>query len=111
MAKRKSEADAGKAFWGDMQRMADEYDRDNPIVDTKYIVVEGYHRGNEYDYNIDWFETGRVEFDTAELRQEWLAEHDPDRNKEFRLARQDIRKFHPKPYTSRTPMTWERTND
>jgi hypothetical protein len=111
VAKKKSEKESAKSFWEDIKRTADEFDKQNPVVDTKYIVVEGWYAGNEYDYNIDWFKWKEYEFDSLDAREEWVGEHEPDRGHEFRLAKQDVRKFHPKPYTSRTPMTWERTND
>jgi hypothetical protein len=95
-------------FWEDLLRTADEFDKQNPLVSTKYIVVEGFWRGNEYDYNTDWFESKRFEFDSEDERTEWLDDHEPDKYREFRLARREIRQFNPKPYLGSMPMTWER---
>lgn len=110
MAKVKPGAEPEESILDAVKRMANDFDAQNPLIGTKYIVVEGFHKGNEYDYNIDWFETAKFEFDTKEERQEWLDRHEPEKYRVFRLASQDIRIFHPKPYTSRMPMFFERTD-
>jgi hypothetical protein len=108
MAKNKEDTDSAAEFWAGIKRTADKFDKQNPLVGTKYIVVEGFYKGNEYDYNIDWFERARFEFDTLDERNAWLEDHEPDKYNKFRLARQDVREFHPAPYINRMPMMWER---
>jgi hypothetical protein len=110
MAREKSSADAATAFWDSINETAREFDKQNPLVGAKYIVVEGFYKGNEYDYNIDWFEFERFEFDTLEEREAWLEDHEPNQYNQFRLARQDIREFRPAPYIDRMPMIWERND-
>lgn len=78
----------------------EEWKKKNPIVETKYVVLEKAKvwYDNEYGDRHGGQTIRQFDFPTTEERDQWLMEHDPDDRHEFVKQTYYLRLVTPEPY-------------
>ena len=67
-------------------------------IDRRYVVILGWWRHNEYDYDQEWIESQRWNFDSDDAREEWLCTNQPKQGYEYQLKEERLVEFRPEPY-------------
>ena len=86
-----------KSFSTILKEMADEYDRKNPIIATRFWVAEytpGYNTGGYYDQDVAaiWNKVSDY-YDTFEEADEWRSQHVADEGKKLLICKEHCRRI------------------
>lgn len=112
MVKSKAEAE-DNVYW--LDRVLNDVERRNPIIETRYFVVEitpsrredvgDGHGGIEYQWSTEKQDRVSPYFRTKKSAVKWMDEHVPDDGKSLRVMKQNKRRTITEKWWSATKVT------
>ena len=81
-----------------LQEQHEEFERESPILATRYFVVEvtpSFRHWDGYDYS--WTKEQRLRvskyFDTEQECRDWMEKYNPDKGNYFAVSKENLREY------------------